>query len=303
MATDALGPTTVISTQGEAKSGLEAFLRWTWRAALALLWILLVGLAVLVSVGEIYEPGDDFGYYLGLAGGLLMLSQMLYPLRKRIPWLSRLGMMDRWFKYHMVIGIAGPVLVLFHSTFKTGSTNGSIALYAMLLVAGSGIVGRFFYRRIHAGLYGRQLTLGDVTTELKASLDNVGSVFAMRQDLEPRLMGFYRDAFASDLGLLRRAWRFMTIRLRGRRLALVIRADIKSSLRRLRRHNQISRAESILSYKLAKQQVTGFIRAVVQAAQFRLWERFFSLWHVVHVPFLYLLVFAGIVHVIAVHMY
>lgn len=303
MAADALGPTTVISTQGEAKSGLETTLRWTWRVALAVLWILLVGLAVLVSVGDLYQPGDDFGYYLGLVGGLLMLSQMLYPLRKRIPWLARLGLMDRWFKYHMVIGIAGPVLVLFHSTFQTGSTNGSIALYAMLLVAGSGIVGRFFYRRIHAGLYGRQLTLGDVTADLKASLDNVGSVFAMRQDLEPRLMGFYRDAFASDLGLLRRTWRFMTIRLRGRRLSLVIRNDIKGSLRRLRRHSQISRAESILTYKLAKQQVTSFIRAVVQAAQFRLWERFFSLWHVVHVPFLYLLVFAGIVHVIAVHMY
>lgn len=303
MAADTLGPRTVISTQGEAKSGLETTLRWMWRVALAVLWTLLVGLAVLVSVGDIYEPGDDFGYYLGLAGGLLMLSQMLYPLRKRIPWLAGIGMMDRWFKYHMVIGIAGPVLVLFHSTFKTGSTNGSIALYAMLLVAGSGIVGRFFYRRIHAGLYGRQLTLGDVTSDLKAGLESVGSVYAMRPDIEPRLMDFYRDAFASDYGLLRRAWRFMTIRLRGRRLALMVRNDIKGSLRRLRRHRQISRAESILSYKLAKQQVTGFIRAVVQAAQFRLWERFFSLWHVVHVPFLYLLVFAGIVHVIAVHMY
>jgi hypothetical protein len=29
----------------------------------------------------------------------------------------------------------------------------------------------------------------------------------------------------------------------------------------------------------------------------------FSYWHLIHVPFLYLLVFSGVVHVVAVHMY
>lgn len=303
MAADALGPSTVISMDGEAKSNLERILRWTWRAALWVLGVLVLALAVLVAIGDLYEPGDDVGYTLGLVGGLLMLSQMIYPLRKRIPTLARFGLMDRWFKYHMAIGILGPLLVLFHSTFRPGSTNGSIALYAMLLVAGSGIVGRFFYRRVHRGLYGRQITLGDVSGELKASFESVGSVFSLRADFEPRLMGFYRDAFATDLGLLRRIWRFMTIRLRARRLGLEVRNDAKRALRRLRREHQASRAEAMLSYKLAKKQINNFIEAIVQAAQFRVWERLFSLWHLIHIPFLYLLLFSGIVHVVAVHMY
>jgi hypothetical protein len=29
----------------------------------------------------------------------------------------------------------------------------------------------------------------------------------------------------------------------------------------------------------------------------------FSLWHVLHVPFVFMLVISGVVHVIAVHMY
>lgn len=288
---------------GEAKSRTETALRWSWRIALGVMFALLTALAVLVVLAKPYEPGDDFGYTLGLVGGLLILSQMMYPLRKRFPTLARLGLMDRWFKYHMLVGIAGPALILFHSTFQTGSTNGSIALYAMLLVAGSGVIGRYFYRRVHQGLYGRQLTLNDVTTELKASLDSVGSVFKLRADMEPRLMSFYRDAFEVDLPLWRRVFRFMTLRLRARRLSLALRIDAKLALHRQRRHHKLSRAEAFLSYKLARKQINDFLLAVVRASQFRVWERFFSLWHLVHIPFLYLLFFSGVVHVVAVHMY
>ena len=303
MSIPALGPKTVICMEGEAKSRLEAGFRWAWRISLGILVLLLIGLAVLVAVGEPYEPGGTLGYTLGVIGGLLMLSQLVYPMRKRFPLLARLGMMDRWFKYHMAVGITAPLLVLFHSTFKPSSINASIAFYAMLLVVLSGIVGRFIYRRVHRGLYGRQLTLGDVTTELRASLENIGSVYSLRPDIEPRLMAFYREAFDTDIGVAKKAWRFMTIRLRARRLSLVLKNDAKRALRRRRRSQGTGKTEAILSYKLARRQIDGFLSAVVQAAQFRPWERFFSLWHVIHLPFLYLLVFSGIVHVIAVHMY
>jgi hypothetical protein len=304
MNTGALGPRTVISMDGEARSRVEKALRWAWRSALVILVLLLVALAVLVAVGDLYKPGDSFGYALGLVGGLLMATQLAYAARKRIPALARFGLMDHWFRYHMIVGISAPILILFHSTFRPGSTNGSIALYAMLLVACSGAVGRFFYRRINRGLHGRQMTLGELTQELRASLESVGSVFALRPDIEPRLMGFYRDAFATELGLPERAWRFMTIRLRARRLGYEIRTDAKKALRRRRRTDkQVSKAELILNYKLARKQVNNFLEAVVQAAQYRTWEKLFSLWHIIHIPFLYLLLFSGIVHVIAVHMY
>ena len=34
-----------------------------------------------------------------------------------------------------------------------------------------------------------------------------------------------------------------------------------------------------------------------------IYERMFSLWHILHVPFVFMLVISGVVHVIAVHMY
>lgn len=299
----ALGPMTVISMEGQAKSGTEKVLRGVWRVALALVGILLLVLAWLVAFGDIYEPGSDFGYNLGLVGGLLMSSLLLYPLRKRIRAFEWLGRMEHWFRFHMIAGIAGPLLVLFHSTFKTGSMNGSVALYAMLLVAFSGIVGRFIYRHIHKGLYGRHLTIIDAQAELKASISSLSSVFALQPDIEPRLHAFYKASLAPIDGFFPRVWRFLTLRWRSRILAREIRLDAKRALRRAGRERRIPRGELILSYRLARDQIDAFLEAVIKTSQLAGWERLFSLWHVVHIPFLYLLVISGVVHVVAVHMY
>ncbi|MGB4065410.1 MAG: hypothetical protein WBK19_16425 [Azonexus sp.] len=303
MDTSALGPMTVISLEGEAKSSSEKVFRGVWRVSIALLVGLLVFLAWLVRTGELYDSNSDFAYNIGLIGGLLMLSLLLYPLRKRIHALERLGKMESWFKFHMVAGITGPLLVLFHSTFRTGSLNGAMALYAMLLVACSGVVGRFIYRHIHRGLYGNQLTLAGASAELKECAENVRSVFALRPDIEPRLKAFQDAAFDPTGSWLSRAWRFMNLHWRSRRLAKQIRRDAKNALRKQFRKQGGRRREVIVNYRLAREQVDRYLDSVVKASQLSVWERMFSYWHIVHIPFLYLLVFSGVVHVVAVHMY
>jgi hypothetical protein len=232
-----------------------------------------------------------------------MLTLLLYPLRKRVRWFDRLGHMNTWFRYHMFLGIGGPVLVLFHSTFRIGSMNARIALYSMLLVAGSGVVGRFLYRHIHRGLYGRKVSMADAELELKDSSTNMASVFALRPDIESRLKAFREAAFVPLAGVGARLSRFLFLRWRGRRLSNEIRRDVRRALKQQGREQGWSRAELLLNYQLAKEQISTYISAIVQASQLSSWERMFSLWHVVHIPFLYLLIFSGIVHVVAVHIY
>ena len=53
----------------------------------------------------------------------------------------------------------------------------------------------------------------------------------------------------------------------------------------------------------AKRLVWIYLTAVARVAQYTAYEKLFSLWHIVHIPFVYLLVFSAIVHVIAVHVY
>jgi hypothetical protein len=301
--TTILGPATIISMEGPAQNRTESVLRGAWRSVLALLIALVLILAWLSAFGNFYTPGSKLGYNLGLAGGLMMLSLLLYPLRKRIRVLENLGRMETWFRYHMFMGISGPALILFHATFKTGSMNGGIALYAMLLVAASGVIGRFVYRHIHRGLYGKEMTLADAESELKTSLENMGSVFALRPDIEQLLKAFHKTALAKLDSYPQRAWRFLTLRWQGKRLSHTIRREAKKALLQEARLKNWSHQHVMLNYDLSKQQVNRYINAVIQAGQISGWERLFSLWHLAHVPFIYLLLLSGIVHVIAVHIY
>jgi hypothetical protein len=45
------------------------------------------------------------------------------------------------------------------------------------------------------------------------------------------------------------------------------------------------------------------LKAIQRTAQFSTYEKLFSLWHVVHIPFLCMLVVTAILHVVAVHAY
>lgn len=298
-----LGPLTEIPARGPVDSKAAQILRWAWRIGLAALALLLLVLAWFVASGHLFKAGDDIGYNLGLAGGLMMLSLLIYPLRKRLRFMDRMGSMQAWFRYHQIAGITGPVLVLFHSTFRIGSMNARVALYAMILVAVSGVIGRFLYRHIHRGMYGQHLTMRDAENDLAQCTEDVRSVFAAYPKIEEKLKAFRVAAFAHEPKLSARLWRFMTLKARGHRLSQAIREQIKRALHKAKHENQMTQRQRILTYQLAKQKADAYVDAVCEAAQLSSWERLFSLWHVAHVPFLYLLVISGIVHVVAVHMY
>ena len=77
---------------------------------------------------------------------------LIYPASKRFRWTGFIGSIQGWFRAHMVLGVLGPMFMLFHANFSLGATNSNAALIAMLIVSGSGLVGRYFYTRIHLGL-------------------------------------------------------------------------------------------------------------------------------------------------------
>src|SRR5256886_465789 len=122
------------------------------------------------------SPNRGVGYWLGIIGGSLMLLLLVYSLRKRWTWLSFLGSTPSWFRFHMVLGIAGPVCILYHANFGIGATNSNVALFSMLTVAISGLIGRYIYVHIHHGLYGRKLELGELRTGAEGLRNLSGSI-------------------------------------------------------------------------------------------------------------------------------
>ena len=122
--------------------------RGSWRPTstardlpLYLLLVLLTLGSWLVSRMGWFKAGDDLGYWIGVAGGVMLLLLFVYPLRKHFRIFQRLGRVKFWLWFHMTLGIGGPLLILVHSTFRIGSLNAGVALYSMIIVALSGVIG------------------------------------------------------------------------------------------------------------------------------------------------------------------
>jgi hypothetical protein len=264
---------------------------------------LFVIVAWAVRKGDYYEPGDDFGYYLGLTGGVMMLVLLLYSLRKHIRFMHNWGPTKHWFRLHMFLGIAGPTLILFHSTFRVGSMNAAVALFCMLLVAGSGIVGRVIYRKIHHGLYGRSATLQEIQANLGIIQGDVESKFHFAPKIEQRLKEFEASALTARDGAWPRIWSFITVGIRASWTKFAAFRELERIVRHHARQHEWDAAKLEKRLAGAKSAISMLLNAVVDVARFNAYERLFSLWHVLHVPFVFMLVISGIVHVISVHMY
>jgi hypothetical protein len=79
--------------------------------------------------------------------------------------------------------------------------------------------------------------------------------------------------------------------------------ELRAPIGRLGAHSHWSAHEQERRERQARKLVRRFLTAVVKVAHFTAYEKLFSLWHVAHIPFVYLLVISAVVHVLAVHAY
>lgn len=244
------------------------------------------------------SPQSGLGYALGITGGSMMLLLLLYPVRKRLPHARYLGSTRSWFRMHMTLGILGPALILFHSNFSLGATNSNVALVCMLIVSGSGLFGRYFYRRIHVELNGREATL-DELKEFSSRLQQTSSVSflpALARRIDEEQAVIERRIAATPLlarPLLGAAWAVGA----RRRLRRAVRAAIATGADRRRDPSRESLRLTAYRY------IDDRIGAARRVLEFRAFQALFSLWHALHMPLFLMLIIAGTVHVFAVHIY
>jgi len=260
-------------------------------------------IAYLISRRGYYTPGDDVGYYLGLVGGVLMLLLLTYPLRKYLHGLRNWGPVRHWFSIHMWLGVVGPVLVIAHSTFTLKSTNATVAFICMLFVAASGIIGRFIYVRIHRGLHGEKLNFKELQTKAGFESEEMHSKLHFVPEVESRLTEFQSYALAENLGFGRSALRLFTLGTRRRILYAQCATDLKRVMRERAEVRQWEPEKLRRRLGRATRLVHEFLVSVQKVSQFDVYDRMFRMWHVAHVPLVYLLLLSAIAHVVAVHMY
>jgi hypothetical protein len=248
-------------------------------------------------------PERGIGYALGIMGGSFMLVLFLYSARKRFRWLGFLGSVAHWFRFHMVLGILGPLCILYHSNFSLGAANSNVALFCMLTVAGSGLIGRYIYSRIHLGLYGRKVDM----TDLRQGADGLralsGSV-AFLPELVARLEQKESGILATGprlpgLGLLKP----IAVSAKTLLARWTLRRYVGSALRAAARTSPTIAAQRKRLRRAASGYIDKRLIATRRVAEFQAYERLFSLWHALHLPLIFMLVIAAVVHIVAVHVY
>lgn len=262
----------------------------------------LIGAAWWFTQLGLFKSGDDVGYWMGVVGGVLMLTLLLYPLRKYISVFRGWGKMKGWLWVHMVVGIGGPLLILLHSTFRIGSLNAAMALYSMLIVAGSGIVGRFLYGRVHRGLEVERTVLRELRQGVGLGGKELSKLW-FAPAVESQLGAFEARELAARAGLagwLHQVAVLPVLKWQARRSCL---RALQPCLHEIATSERWSAEDLQRRQRVARELIRHHLDAVVRVAQFSALQRLFKLWHVAHVPFVFLLVITGIVHVIAVHAY
>lgn len=236
-----------------------------------------------------FDPEYGFGYGLGITGGTMMLILLGYPLRKRArPGTHAPGSVGFWFRFHMLLGLFGPLAILFHSRFSWGALNSAVALTAMIVVASSGLIGRFFYARVYRGY-------SDSKIELHALKLEMGDLFnRMEGHGIPRAAILDRFQHFEDRAILAGS-AFWTS------AAAVLGLSIETRIAQLRMRRALS-GFGVRSLA-ARSLLTDYFRAVRRAAEFAFFDRLLRLWHLLHLPLFILLVAAAILHIVAVHMY
>jgi hypothetical protein len=272
--------------------------------------LVLYGVLVLLVLGAwyfsrlgLYKSGDNVGYWLGVAGGVMMLLLLSYPLRKYLRFTHRWGKVKWWFVVHMVLGIGGPTLILLHSTFHLRSLNGTVALVSMLIVACSGVVGRFLYLHVHKGLNGERTNLTELQRKAGLAEGEMKLRLRFAPEVAEHLLAFEAQALADDRGFAAALRRVVLLPMRQRAAYRACSRDITERLTAI----AAERGWTTQTLRRRRRQAVSLTRryllSVVRVAQLSAYVRLFALWHMLHVPFLYLLIVTACFHVFAVHAY
>jgi len=264
--------------------------------------LFLFGILVITTLAFGWSQREEYwltaekgwGYALGIIGGSLMLLLLLYPLRKHWKVARNWFHISHWFRMHMIFGIIGPVLILFHSNFHLGSLNSNIALFSMLLVSSSGLVGRYAYRKIHRGLYGKQIIFSELKSEYDSSKTHFIESELFDQRLRHKLQEVERNLNTPTSGLFKGVRYLHHIK----KILTMIKTRTKHHIKA-----QLKDDSEVEAFKQHSNYLTIGLEQLSEMARYSIFSRLFSLWHIFHIPIFFMMIIAGIVHVFVVHIY
>jgi hypothetical protein len=232
---------------------------------------------------EILKPSGILGHGFGILGSLLMiLGVVLYMARKRFRVFARIGILKHWLEFHIFLCSLGPILVLFHTSFKFGGLV-AISFWSMVAVFLSGIIGRFIYIQIPRTIEGRELSLNEVREMTSSIGDKIRNLTA----LDAESYNIIVDSTKKRVRLYHK--NFFVRHLRKYQEDASTIRNVKEVLRR----NKITRSQEKEVMNLVKSDIS-LNRRIERLLTM---QNLFKYWHVAHLPFALVMLVIMIIHV------
>ena len=232
------------------------------------------------------KPSGSWGHGFGIIGTLMLIVGVsIYMIRKRSRKLYTFGYLKHWLEFHIFLCTVGPILVLYHTSFKFGGIV-SVSFWSMVLVVLSGIIGRFIYLQIPRTIQGNEIDIKDLNSMREELADKMKTEMIFDVRLLNELDYLASPERYKSLG-------FFDIILFGFKDFFRIRAFFSklnknlaiagfSKIRRKEIKNK-AQAEIILSRRL------GLLRTM---------QNLFKYWHIFHLPFAIAMFVIMTIHVI-----
>lgn len=230
------------------------------------------------------KPSGVIGHGIGIIGSLLILIGVFsYMARKRYRFLGRLGLLKYWLEFHIFLCTLGPVLILFHTSFKFGGLV-AISFWSMVAVFLSGIIGRFIYIQIPRTIGGRELSL----TEVKNMKKDVGAMVGDISALDEQSRNLIAEVTANIPESVHKFGFFTLLRSRSSR------GSKQREIRKMLNRNGVERSTSRKIMKLIRSEISLNHRI----ARLQIMQKVFRYWHVAHLPFALVMLVIMVVHVV-----
>ena len=224
------------------------------------------------------RPAGNVGHGLGILGSAMVLLLLLYTVRKRWRPLVRMGQLRSWLRYHIWLGVAGPLLITLHTSFKVDGLV-SVSYWSMMAVALSGVLGRYLYQQIPRNVLGEAMNPADAEAESESLLVELAESHGMTQQA------------AHDLD------RLALVSLEGRAApaALVVLPAVNLML--ARRLQSWMSVHGLQGPEGARSRARRWVLLTRRLYLFNLVRDLFHWWHVFHKPFAFIMILVMVIHV------
>ena len=227
-----------------------------------------------------FKPSGFFGHGLGITGTLLIFFGVsIYIARKRYGFLARFIRLKYLLEFHIFLCILGPIMILFHTSFKFGGIV-SVAFWSMVAVVASGVIGRFIYIQIPRTIEGRELSLQEIKQMRTDLTEDLKDKTQLESDYLESLIETVKEERtpAGVANILQRYWEDRkTIR------------DIRKQLI----EKKVEKGERRQIIKTVKKEIS----LANKIKRLNTMQKLFKYWHVAHMPFAIVMLIIVVLHV------